>query len=132
MTSSDFDQFRSRLREAVKIADLLESTGHHIRRNGQGGGTTRCPFHDDHRPSLSVYGDKEGVERFRCFSCSVHKLPNANQQGYGRTASATSPMTRASSRGRDHIGQWLVGRSIQVTLRSSATPASQGQLCSLA
>lgn len=72
MTTSDLDQFRSRLREVVKIIDLLESTGHHIRLNGQGGGTTRCPFHDDHRPSLSVYADKDGVERFRCFGCSVH------------------------------------------------------------
>jgi len=57
MTTADFDQFRSRLREVVKIVDLLESTGHHIRRNSQGGGTARCPFHDDHRPSLSVYVD---------------------------------------------------------------------------
>ncbi len=37
---------------------------------------------------------------------------------------ATSPMISASSCGRDHIGQWLVGRSIQVTLRSSGRPAS--------
>ena len=70
MTTADFDQFRARLREVVKIVDLLESTGHHIRRNNQGGGTARCPFHDDHRPSLSVYVDKEGVERFRCWSCN--------------------------------------------------------------
>jgi hypothetical protein len=38
---------------------------------------------------------------------------------------ATSPMIAASSCGRDHIGQWLVGRSTQVTLRSSVSPASQ-------
>ena len=37
---------------------------------------------------------------------------------------ATSPMTAASSCGRDHIGQWLVGRSTQVRLRSSANPPS--------
>ena len=36
---------------------------------------------------------------------------------------ATLPMISASSRGFDHIGQWLVGRSIQVTLRSSGMPA---------
>lgn len=41
----------------------------------------------------------------------------------GTCASATSAMIAASSRGRDHMGQWLVGRSIQVTLRSSGTPA---------
>ena len=34
-------------------------------------------------------------------------------------ARATSPMIRASSSGRDHIGQWLVGRSTQARLRSS-------------
>ena len=33
-------------------------------------------------------------------------------------------MIAASSRGRDHIGQWLVGRSTQVRLRSSARPPS--------
>src|SRR5207249_8207442 len=39
--------------------------------------------------------------------------------------SATSPMITASSVGRDHIGQWLVGRSTYVTLRSSFRPPSQ-------
>src|SRR5438477_781370 len=39
--------------------------------------------------------------------------------------SATSPMITASSVGRDHIGQWLVGRSTYVTLRSSFSPPSQ-------
>jgi hypothetical protein len=37
---------------------------------------------------------------------------------------AMSPMMAASSCGRDHIGQWLVGRSTQVTSRSSARPPS--------
>ena len=36
---------------------------------------------------------------------------------------ATSPMISASSCGRDHMGQWLVGRSTQVTSRSSPRPA---------
>ena len=36
-------------------------------------------------------------------------------------------MIAASSGGRDHIGQWLVGRSIQVALRSSGMPASNDQ-----
>ena len=38
-------------------------------------------------------------------------------------ALATSPMICASSVGRDHIGQWLVGRSTQVAFRSSGMPA---------
>ena len=36
---------------------------------------------------------------------------------------ATSPMIAATSAGRDHIGQWLVGRSIQVMSWSSGIPA---------
>lgn len=36
-------------------------------------------------------------------------------------------MIAAVSAGRDHIGQWLVGRSIQVTLRSSGMPARNAQ-----
>ena len=42
----------------------------------------------------------------------------------GGWARATSPMIAAISAGLDHIGQWLVGRSIQVLLRSSGSPAS--------
>src|SRR3954469_25115729 len=42
-------------------------------------------------------------------------------------ALATSPMIAASSLGRDHIGQWLVGRSIHVVLRSSGIPARKAQ-----
>ena len=41
-----------------------------------------------------------------------------------------SPMIAASSRGRDHIGQWLVGRSIQVTSRNSARPRRNAHPCS--
>ena len=40
-----------------------------------------------------------------------------------RPAAAMPEMIAASSAGRDHIGQWLVGRSTQVGLRSSGMPA---------
>src|SRR4029453_2948040 len=60
-------------------------------------------------------------------------------QGFGGGAArqppdvrATSSMIAASSCGRDHIGQWLVGRSTHVTLRSSANPPSQVWPCSTA
>ena len=36
---------------------------------------------------------------------------------------AIAPMNSAISAGRDHIGQWLVGRSIQVRSWSSGMPA---------
>ena len=42
---------------------------------------------------------------------------------------AIRPMISASSAGRDHIGQWLVGRSIQVRSRSSSRPASHAWSC---
>src|SRR4029450_1383169 len=38
---------------------------------------------------------------------------------------ATSPMTAASSFGRDHMGQWLVGRSAEVTVRHLGRAADQ-------
>ena len=38
---------------------------------------------------------------------------------------ATSPMIRAVSAGRDHIGQWLVGRSIQVDVAQLAEPGEE-------
>jgi len=69
--SADFDQLRSRLREVVKITELLAGMGHGIRVNERGRGTTRCPFHDDHRPSFSITTDG-GVERFFCGGCGVH------------------------------------------------------------
>jgi hypothetical protein len=41
-----------------------------VRLNGRGGGTALCPFHDDHRPSLSIYRSRRDYsERFRCWSC---------------------------------------------------------------
>lgn len=30
-----------------------------------------CPFHEDHSPSLSVFEDKRGRQRFHCFSCNA-------------------------------------------------------------
>jgi DNA primase len=39
---------------------------------GYGYGKMRCPFpdHEDHTPSFSIYRDKSGYDRFRCFgSC---------------------------------------------------------------
>jgi len=31
-----------------------------------------CPFHDDSNPSMNVYSAKDGIQRFRCFSCDEH------------------------------------------------------------
>jgi DNA primase len=68
--SSPYDDLRAALRERVHIADLLQARGVPVRPNGRGGGTALCPFHDDHRPSLSIYRSRrDDTERFRCWSC---------------------------------------------------------------
>src|SRR5215831_11480907 len=65
-----YDDLRAALRERVHIADLLQARGVTVRPNGRGGGTALCPFHDDHRPSLSIYRSRhDDSERFRCWSC---------------------------------------------------------------
>jgi hypothetical protein len=53
--NSAYDHLRAALRERVHIADLLQVRGVSVRLNGRGGGIALCPFHDDHRPSLSIY-----------------------------------------------------------------------------
>jgi DNA primase len=68
--SGAYDDLRAALRERVHVADLLQARGVPVRLNGRGGGTALCPFHDDHRPSLSIYRSRrDGTERFRCWSC---------------------------------------------------------------
>jgi DNA primase len=65
-----YDDLRAALRERVHIAELLQARGVPVRLNGRGGGTALCPFHDDHRPSLSIYRSRrDDSERFRCWSC---------------------------------------------------------------
>ena len=56
-------------------------------------------------------------------SCKPEALDAGLRPCYLDPALAISPMIAAISRGRDHIGQWLVGRSTHVTLRSSGMPA---------
>jgi DNA primase len=68
--SGVFDDLRAALRERVHIAELLQARGVPVRLNGRGGGTALCPFHDDHRPSLSIYRSRrDDREQFRCWSC---------------------------------------------------------------
>jgi DNA primase len=65
-----YDDLRAALRERVHITELLQARGVPVRTNGRGGGTALCPFHDDHRPSLSIYRSRrDDAERFRCWSC---------------------------------------------------------------
>lgn len=56
------DVFRS-VREAVPAIEAARRYGLQVDRHAR----ELCPFHDDHRPSMSF---KHG--RFRCFSCGAH------------------------------------------------------------
>jgi DNA primase len=49
----------------VNLIDLIQKEGIELRKGGKAY-TSRCPFHDDHNPSLSVYPDSN---RFICFGC---------------------------------------------------------------
>ena len=51
------------IKAAVSPADAAERYGLKVSRNGM----TRCPFHDDHHPSLRLYDD-----HFYCFACAAH------------------------------------------------------------
>ena len=56
------DVFRE-VRERVSARDAAERYGLRLDRSGR----ALCPFHDDHRPSISFKGG-----RFRCWSCGAH------------------------------------------------------------
>ena len=51
------------IKAAVSPADAAERYGLKVSRNGM----ARCPFHDDHHPSLRLYDD-----HFYCFACAAH------------------------------------------------------------
>jgi len=51
------------IKAAVSPADAAKRYGLKVGRNGM----ARCPFHDDHHPSLRLYDD-----HFYCFACAAH------------------------------------------------------------
>ncbi len=53
------------LRRTVPIVAVANSLG--VRVNELG--LALCPFHDDHKPSLSFYVDDDSVQRWGCFPC---------------------------------------------------------------
>lgn len=52
----------ARCRESVSAEEAARMYGIHIDHSGK----ARCPFHDDHRPSMSFHAG-----RFRCWSCGA-------------------------------------------------------------
>ena len=51
------------IKAAVSPADAAERYGLKVSRSGM----ARCPFHDDHHPSLRLYDN-----HFYCFACAAH------------------------------------------------------------
>jgi len=47
------------------LASLIEERGGHIR-----GNIVKCPYHDDRRPSASIFEGKDGNWRFHCMGCN--------------------------------------------------------------
>ena len=50
------------IRENLTTRQIIANEGFYISRNGM----MKCPFHDDHHPSLNV------KERFKCFACGEY------------------------------------------------------------
>ncbi|GHT17423.1 hypothetical protein FACS1894189_3250 [Planctomycetales bacterium] len=64
--SSDFDNVKERIREAI---DIVELVGQYIplRRSGQNY-VGKCPWHDDSRPSLQVNPSRQ---TYKCWVCDI-------------------------------------------------------------
>ena len=50
------------IKENLTTRQIIANEGFYISRNGM----MKCPFHDDHHPSLNV------KERFKCFACGEY------------------------------------------------------------
>lgn len=61
------------LARQADCTDLCRKLGLAGRQTGQGRGKYRCPFHDDHDPSMITYPQtKGGKSHYHCFSCGAH------------------------------------------------------------
>lgn len=52
----------------IDLSAVIQASGVELQRQGARA-RGRCPFHDDRNPSLSVYTDGRGHQRFHCFGC---------------------------------------------------------------
>ena len=52
----------------LNLPRMLREYGLELAENGNGGYTARCPFHDDHEPSLVV---SPGKNLFHCLGCGA-------------------------------------------------------------
>lgn len=61
----DFNTIRARYPltdVAARYVDLSRKGGEYV---------ALCPFHNDKNPSLAIYRGRDGIERYRCFSCGA-------------------------------------------------------------
>jgi hypothetical protein len=57
-----------RLRRDVSLSSTVSSFGFKLERDG-GEYVCCCPFHSEETGSFTIFGGKDGVERFHCFGC---------------------------------------------------------------
>lgn len=62
------DEFKELVRSRTDIVALIGETVHLQSVRGGREFVCLCPFHDDHRPSMRVYPDRQS---FRCWSCNT-------------------------------------------------------------
>lgn len=63
--SVDFNSIRDRhplVEVAARYVDLKKQGSEYV---------GLCPFHNDKNPSMRIYRGRDGVQRFRCFSCGA-------------------------------------------------------------
>lgn len=56
------------LREAVNLVDVVTAAGVQLKKSGKNY-IGKCPLHDDHNPSFTVYPSRDGGMRCHCFVC---------------------------------------------------------------
>lgn len=61
-----FEDFRERIRDSVTVWDVAEYYGFEVNRRSK---KMLCPFHNEKRPSCSVY---DRGRKYHCFSCGAH------------------------------------------------------------
>lgn len=60
------------IRRDYPLAAVVARYGVALRPCGTRRWIGRCPFHDDHEPSLVIYADDPRDEHFHCFGCRAH------------------------------------------------------------
>ena len=79
----------------IKAAVSLPEAARYYGIESKGNGMCRCPFHDDHRPSMKLYKDN-----YYCFGCGVHgDVIDLTGRLFGLTArQAAEKLDRKSTR----------------------------------